>query len=789
MGRFACGVFFWLGLGLSVMAKAASSQPSLVTDFLAHSEMRYGSDDDARTLEGRLYAWARQGESLSGMQSRAAEAFGLKADLADALVMLTLERGAQGDSGAKHASLVARYIALAQAHPENELALVEAARTISVPFEPCDVEVFDRLLQGRPHIDADRRSLFKMSSCLQLLTERTSALAPANEPYITLATDGGSSGNALLDVAVLRLAESKIAHDPAVPQRVRLKVRLRHLDEELDQGRLAAAVALLPDSPRGMDEALHALLDPQERLSIAAAHFALGHAAQAQAWRDDVSIPRGGRLPTSKEASSDDGTSDMEAYEAALLDRLLHPVAGDAFDLLVGRHRLSAFYGTRWASVWAGLYDRIAIEQHYQGLVEPVGAPEPAGGLAKEQAEAVRLCHRCAADLLAMIDTVADDPVRSVPPPSQKPVAQLPAPMLRTMQAALAEPRPDWVEHALPAALRRPHPKVDPRQRERDMAGLLAAPESPHRAAPPWARRLPAGELVRYEQQGQRVVAVTVSQTLDPTGEISAGGYWVSLSDDGGEHFHAPLYTGLRMFEPYVVLADSRLPMLAGDHLQLEVVVRRLDDRHVRLPPISIPLKERRDDLYIDMPLATLAQDSDGDGLTDIAEWAMLLDAHNPDTDGDGLPDGIDPLPQVASSHGDDAHASALAAVLNQLFDNTLGAIVTTTATAAEPADAHAITGESDRYNDDKALFIQAPAAYFSGITVHGRMIVLNPEQAEALSKARGLVFITSMPVFEVSHDGTKALVVWSSGWSGGTFLLHRDGSGWKVEELQSWIT
>ncbi|HEU4670091.1 MAG TPA: hypothetical protein VFR91_05265 [Dyella sp.] len=789
MHRFTLGWCLWLALALALaLAPAAASASSSSTpyrDFLAHSTVRYGGADDARSLEGRLYAWASQGKSLVEMQSRAASAFDLPADLADALVVLTLERGAQEDDDAGHAGLVERYIALARSHPGSGLALVEAARTISAPYRSCDAAAYDRLLQGRPHADADRLALFGQFHCLPLLTERTSALAPANEPYLTLATEGGSSGNALLDLAVLRMAGQRIARDPAVPQRLRWKLRLRHLDEELDQGRLEAAVTLLPDSPRDLDRGLHELLDPQARLAVAAAHLALGQVALARAWRDDVPIPRAATPQAAGRNRSDQEADALDTYEARLLDRLLHPSGEDAFGLLVGHHRLSDIsFDTRWANLWAPLYNRIAIEQHYEGFVEPAPPEELTG----TRADAVRRCHRCAADLLAMIDTVAGERTRQAAAAPRSTASRLPAAVRQVMAAALAAPRPGWTEHPLPAAMRPTRPRVDPSERARSLAGVLAAPGSPHRAVPEWAARLPAGELVRFGQQGQRVVAITASQTLDPTGEVSAGGYWVSLSDDGGRHFHPPLYTGLRMFEPYVVMADSRLPMLAGDRLQLEVAVRQLDDEHVVLPPVDIPLKARRDDLYIDMPLAELARDSDGDGLTDIAEWAMLLDPHDPDTDGDGVPDGVDPLPQVAARPGD-AHASALAAVLNRLVDRSLGAIVTTSATALDPSDAHAITDSRDRYNAARTLFIQAPAAYFAGIAAHARIIVLSPGQATALSKARGITFNMSMPVFEVSHDGRQALVVWSSGWAGGTFLLHRDGAGWKVEALQSWIT
>jgi hypothetical protein len=301
---------------------------------------------------------------------------------------------------------------------------------------------------------------------------------------------------------------------------------------------------------------------------------------------------------------------------------------------------------------------------------------------------------------------------------------------------------------------------------------------------------LPAGELVRYEQDGRRIVAITVSQSLDPTGEISAGGYWISISGDGGQHFKAPLYTGLRMFEPYVVTPQSKLPLISGDHLQIEVEVRQIDDAEVMLPPIALPMKARRDDVYLDIPLADLARDSDGDGLTDIAEWAMLTDPSARDTDHDGFPDGVDPLPQVPAHSVRDRHAAPLVAVLQRLFNKSLGAIVTTSAMAGSPGQTHALgSGESDLYNSNRAIFVQAPAAYFSGVSLRGRMIVLDKDQVKQLSMARGLFFCMSIPQFEVSHDGNEALVVWSSGWTGGTFFLTRQGGAWHVESLGGWIT
>jgi hypothetical protein len=42
--------------------------------------------------------------------------------------------------------------------------------------------------------------------------------------------------------------------------------------------------------------------------------------------------------------------------------------------------------------------------------------------------------------------------------------------------------------------------------------------------------------------------------------------------------------------------------------------------------------------------------DPDDDGLTNLEEYQSGTDPHNPDTDGDGLPDGRDPYPTAGST-------------------------------------------------------------------------------------------------------------------------------------------
>ncbi|HZF12988.1 MAG TPA: hypothetical protein VFE33_29715, partial [Thermoanaerobaculia bacterium] len=209
-----------------------------------------------------------------------------------------------------------------------------------------------------------------------------------------------------------------------------------------------------------------------------------------------------------------------------------------------------------------------------------------------------------------------------------------------------------FAEHPLPAGLS----PVEPTAAQKAAGQALLAT----------ARRLPGEpELVRAERQGLRAAALVLSPDYDPGTEISSGGYWVLLSEDGGRTWSAPLYTGLRIHTPYVVRAASALPLFAGDHLQVEVEVRELDPASISFPPVrEIRVKRQARGLYLDLRLADLTRDTDGDGLTDLAEERLLTDPRRPDSDGDGIPDGRDPLPLVPWRAGQPAMPlSALLAI------------------------------------------------------------------------------------------------------------------------------
>jgi hypothetical protein len=66
--------------------------------------------------------------------------------------------------------------------------------------------------------------------------------------------------------------------------------------------------------------------------------------------------------------------------------------------------------------------------------------------------------------------------------------------------------------------------------------------------------------------------------------------------------------------------------------------------------------------------LTQAAEDSDGDGLTDLVERRLRLDPHNPDTDGDGLRDADDPAPNARLREPRDDEQAIAAAIFRQFF-------------------------------------------------------------------------------------------------------------------------
>ncbi|WP_308813929.1 hypothetical protein [Sphingomonas sp. GV3] len=311
---------------------------------------------------------------------------------------------------------------------------------------------------------------------------------------------------------------------------------------------------------------------------------------------------------------------------------------------------------------------------------------------------------------------------------------------------------------------------------------ITAADHTPATAAAAVALApLPPGfQLVRAEQQGSRAVAISVSQALDPTGEVSRGGYWVHLSADGGRHWARPMYTGLAERFPYVVEERASAPLLVDETLQLAVSVAEIDTASITYPPVALRTRRRAHGLLLTIPLIAMARDSDGDGISDVAAHHLLLDR---------------PAPERPFRVGSDASAPcgpttaatmARIALLQRLVDPSGKAIV-------EPVDRPPamIVGKVTRAStpDDQPLFLLGNPADFGCLRAARPILVYRHEQIAAITRMTPDFHAFELPPIVFNRTGDRGFARWSTGWAGGTYRLRLVNRRWVFDSINSWIT
>ena len=335
---------------------------------------------------------------------------------------------------------------------------------------------------------------------------------------------------------------------------------------------------------------------------------------------------------------------------------------------------------------------------------------------------------------------------------------------LLTRATVIPAPAP-FAELPLPPAYRGPRPPVS-----RPDAGFGSLPEG--------------FEPVRFERDGNRAVAISLSQTYDPTGEVSQGGYWVHLSDDGGRHWQPPLYTGLADRFPYVVPSTSRMTLLNGDRLDLEVEVAELDTASITYPPVALRSRRHATNLYLQIPLAELARDSNGDGITDVAAHRLLLDRAR--TDG-GTPFivGTD-----SSAHcvAPDRDRAAQVALLGQLFNDGGHALV-------EPLDRPRgdiglmVGWRGAAAAPSRPIFIRGNARDYFCLRPNRLMIVYGESDLAELSRFHPDFHAIEVPQIVFNRARDRGYVQWSAGWTGGTYRLRLANGAWVLDQIGSWIS
>lgn len=297
----------------------------------------------------------------------------------------------------------------------------------------------------------------------------------------------------------------------------------------------------------------------------------------------------------------------------------------------------------------------------------------------------------------------------------------------------------------------------------------------------------PSFQPVRVEREGNDILAVCLSGAADAGGEVTRGGYWLVRSPDDGKTWAQPLYLGFQDLHPYVVKPEGKLALRAGDTLRLEVDVEELDPESITFPPIMLRSRRQAHDLYITIPFATLEKDGDADGFPDLLEQRLHLDPEDADSDDDGMPDALDPFPQVS------AHATPgpLAPIVLDLLGKLAGyerAGIVEPLRKGGGGDAWLAR---QRSSPGSLLFtlIEGDATLFQGLRVDGQVIVFDDAQLAELRARYGAFFPLSFPDILVSPEGDRAMVSWSAGWTGGSFLYRRVNGKWRAKPLSQWIT
>jgi hypothetical protein len=497
------------------------------------------------------------------------------------------------------------------------------------------------------------------------------------------------------------------------------------------------------------------------RNQMTLALLSAGRRAEAEAWFGNPPALAPRKMSRDRKAFDESVFGDPDRDATELIRRVLTPPDVDPFDLFIGRGdqgllwsvgtdtpvsaRVTAsfFAGQGYAELGDDLRENLCARGHAQ--------------LARKQL--FKLPQRLQALRAQYLAAYEKDWFASglCAPPNAVPPTVVPA-------------RTDYVEKPIPAQLRT----------------IRTHEEDDDDAAPPSCMENVG--VVRCDTAGERWAAISISNELDPTGEVGQGGYWLHVSPDRGRSWNRPLYLGLQQFQPYVVPPSSRLPILNGSQLQLEVQVREIDNESITFPPVGLRTQREADDLYIVRSLDDLQRDSDRDGLTDLLEDKLRTDPQRADTDGDGLDDGSDSLPGISLKTPTRENAEVIARAVEHLLGYDDGAIRIGIGADDRAGLRDVLFGSPSR--PARVTFLLADKALFTGLLLPSPVVVLDATDLAYLDARYGLHYPVHFPAPWFNKARTKAVVQWSAGWVGGTLFFTKQPNGsWKSEVVRSWIT
>lgn len=280
--------------------------------------------------------------------------------------------------------------------------------------------------------------------------------------------------------------------------------------------------------------------------------------------------------------------------------------------------------------------------------------------------------------------------------------------------------------------------------------------------------------LIDAKKCGSMLLTLYLSDAVGGNPNGSIGDLWLAYSTDGGNHWNR-IYTGLRDDIPYSISTRPNVELSPDGKLQIEADL--LDE--------SAGEKSGVRHVVLAARLSSLNADSDGDGLTDVEEYSLLLDSRSDDSDMDGIKDAKDPLPNVAQeadANPDSLQSIAINAVL-QPYEKGRFKFIAELNRAEKGSSGSGLPADSQA-SSRRFYFVVANPGELSMAAPRSHVVVIRPGILKDIEQQFGWMAPVHLENFWISHDGKRALLLWSAPYSSGVYAFREVAGKWTWQDV-----
>lgn len=257
-------------------------------------------------------------------------------------------------------------------------------------------------------------------------------------------------------------------------------------------------------------------------------------------------------------------------------------------------------------------------------------------------------------------------------------------------------------------------------------------------------------------------------------------GVWLALYEEESGQWHK-YYTGLAQGQPLFLKWNSRLPLFK-DSITLQVEAAFLRETYSE-QYFAIDHELVKDGAVVEIDLAAITADTDGDGLTDVVEAKMGLNPTLKDTDRDGMTDKLDPNPRFSQLR------TELSSLYEAVLSDTLPAAYEGFRKVPFASKQGAVSALPQRPVGTK--LIVSDSRDIQGITLADeRVIILTSKEYEQHKANYPSTFSQYYlsPLFRIDGMPNTYRFSVSYGPGGTEYLVRKGRGGWEYKMLSTWI-